>query len=1023
MKKTFRNALVGTLALTLLACAGTALTAVNASAEEADTGTVENTQATFSAPAFTMADGAAVRNVSTDKTKNGIRFTASMTSDAYLAAEGNADYDVKYGIAIIPKDYAETSGFGITAENLFGANAVYTSELTAKEAKEQNKRAMVVGESDELRAEGNAYVLKVAMVNILDSNLLREFIGTPYVAYKAKAETSYTYVLGNYYQDDVSNNTRSMTYVAQRAIEDGEDDDSDTLYTTYVQSVINAKKTAAYTVKRYFADGYGEYVYDEAYSETGEGAIGSEIGTEYTGSRYMGAYELNTEKSTKNPVVYANGKQVVKLYYDLKSDLEGSHIHGFGSELGTGGFYEKYVPANLTDGKTDTYFWSSSSPTKTSFITADLGQVQAVNTVTVTYGHETNNVYTSATVSYSTDGKTYTKLGSIGNDNQTQTLTFEQVSARYIRLACNDNDGQWVKIAEISASAIPTATAIEIDGSSRAKFAKGATTVDYSGLTYNLVYSDGSKTAADGSLVTITSEATLTPGKQTIGISYTDGDVTLEATQEIGVWYVIADSADWQLMNTYLDGYFMLESNLTLDGGNNDTIGVTPYVFNREFDITGAGQSPESITAEQFATLGEETVQNAVNYAKAGVPFTGKFDGQGYIVKGFKTSFSYDSTDTFLWGVGNYARTPFAYIGEGGYVGNFTLDAAVIESANDAAFIAGANFGTIENIVIAPNCTVFAQYGRASAVAAYNIGTIRNVVCHVTQDKNQTVTLTASLNNYGDSLIENCFIDNANHSDVLPRYTTENGLGWFYVEDCGMYFGNAAYKYGIGISSTELDINGAIKFYTAQTEPTTYGIYGYVWGAGIEYVFSTVEKNNGVYTLRLTDTAKSKLTVGTQYAFGFRLTDSATYYILIANITVTDCGATSVESGNLPNVYQGALENVIDGDASTYVWFGGASQLGSYLQLDLRKETTVSNIQFLMANDGSPDDRFQSVKIEYSTDGITWTEIGTYTDSEIYVVLETPVTARYLKASEATDHQITNWIIVREFAVNVATEA
>ena len=72
-----------------------------------------------------------------------------------------------------------------------------------------------------------------------------------------------------------------------------------------------------------------------------------------------------------------------------------------------------------------------------------------------------------------------------------------------------------------------------------------------------------------------------------------------------------------------------------------------------------------------------------------------------------------------------------------------------------------------------------------------------------------------------------------------------------------------------------------------------------------------------------------------------------------------------------------------------------------------------------MAKNNSVNDRFQSVKIEYSVNGETWTEVGTYTKISNYITLDTPVTARYVKASEATEHEATNWIIVREFGVNV----
>ncbi len=73
----------------------------------------------------------------------------------------------------------------------------------------------------------------------------------------------------------------------------------------------------------------------------------------------------------------------------------------------------------------------------------------------------------------------------------------------------------------------------------------------------------------------------------------------------------------------------------------------------------------------------------------------------------------------------------------------------------------------------------------------------------------------------------------------------------------------------------------------------------------------------------------------------------------------------------------------------------------------------MSELGLLMAKDDSPYDYFPEVEISYSTDGVNYTTVGTYDGKEISVLLETPISARYIRAT-ATQTSATG-IVIREF--------
>ena len=183
---------------------------------------------------FAMEDGAAIRK-STDK--QGIRFNAILSENAYeTLVEANAEF----GMLIVPKDYV-VEGYDLTVENVFGENAVYVPNVKAStlEQTDPTKKAIMQITNPTINLVNGAYKIYGSIVSVLDSNISRGFIGRAYV--KVNDE----YYLADYADGLVGNNTRSMAYVAKRAI-DNSDADSATLQTSYVDKVKN--ETYEYTV-------------------------------------------------------------------------------------------------------------------------------------------------------------------------------------------------------------------------------------------------------------------------------------------------------------------------------------------------------------------------------------------------------------------------------------------------------------------------------------------------------------------------------------------------------------------------------------------------------------------------------------------------------------------------------------------------------------------------------------------------------------------------------------------------------
>ncbi|MBR1867306.1 MAG: hypothetical protein IJ800_01855, partial [Clostridia bacterium] len=286
--------LILTLALAVAALVGVTATA---SADEEVT-PVEATELTT----FNMDHGASVRKVG----MNGLRFSAKMSSAEYLGlVEQYGAENLSFGILIFPYDYL--SEYDETSFT-WGADADEKTYIGDKEI--IDLRSPIMGD------DGDYMTIAGSIINIKDKNLNRSFNGRAYVRYVEEGVAKYVFA-------SLDENTRTMLYVAQKALkEDADltDDDKDAINSTYLsEEKINGLK-ATYNVEVYYEEStdknnVANYVLSDEDSFELTAQINAEISVEkrtFDDNTYV---YVENENEKLSDVVMADGSSVLKVYY------------------------------------------------------------------------------------------------------------------------------------------------------------------------------------------------------------------------------------------------------------------------------------------------------------------------------------------------------------------------------------------------------------------------------------------------------------------------------------------------------------------------------------------------------------------------------------------------------------------------------------------------------------------------------------------------------------------------------------
>lgn len=142
----------------------------------------------------------------------------------------------------------------------------------------------------------------------------------------------------------------------------------------------------------------------------------------------------------------------------------------------------------------------------------------------------------------------------------------------------------------------------------------------------------------------------------------------------------------------------------------------------------------------------------------------------------------------------------------------------------------------------------------------------------------------------------------------------------------------------------------------------------------------------------------------------------------------TDDSVKFTATSSFGSFYNGAIENIVDGNNNTHAWYGNYEAVNQYYQVNLSKPSTVYGVDILNGanSDGKGQDTFKSAKLQYTTDGTTWIDVpngATTTEyPETFAVngleLENVVAVRYICTAAGN-----KWPSMREFTVKLTKEA
>lgn len=305
----------------LIAGAGTTTLSANATSSK----TIAGVQDVSS---FQMVYGASVR--SGENVENGIRFSATISDEQYNALEKleeTSGVSVNYGVLIVPADlFNETN---LTEENIF-QNQQYCLEGCESGCSKTHLATVEYKKLANDSSTDGRMNLRGSLIKIQSDNINREFVGLAYIEYNTATTSEYefaNYALpvdenNNPIEEgtrELANTTRSMTYVAQRAIVKNEVDatTASTLTEDYITPLAN--NNYKYFVRHHLSA-------DTVVEETCYGKLNSAVTaqhiaktnpTDYSNYATYGA----GEGSNTSDIVYANGRTVLNYYYVARNTV------------------------------------------------------------------------------------------------------------------------------------------------------------------------------------------------------------------------------------------------------------------------------------------------------------------------------------------------------------------------------------------------------------------------------------------------------------------------------------------------------------------------------------------------------------------------------------------------------------------------------------------------------------------------------------------------------------------------------
>lgn len=124
---------------------------------------------------------------------------------------------------------------------------------------------------------------------------------------------------------------------------------------------------------------------------------------------------------------------------------------------------------------------------------------------------------------------------------------------------------------------------------------------------------------------------------------------------------------------------------------------------------------------------------------------------------------------------------------------------------------------------------------------------------------------------------------------------------------------------------------------------------------------------------------------------------------------------TGIVYEGFDSIYSGSVDNIFDGDESTYCWFGSVPSEDAYIRIDLEEVKEIHDIKILYGNANGATD-YMVGKVYVSRDAKNYNYVGLSDSANVLLDLrDNPVNARYIMIKNISTE---TWVSIKEVSYN-----
>lgn len=124
---------------------------------------------------------------------------------------------------------------------------------------------------------------------------------------------------------------------------------------------------------------------------------------------------------------------------------------------------------------------------------------------------------------------------------------------------------------------------------------------------------------------------------------------------------------------------------------------------------------------------------------------------------------------------------------------------------------------------------------------------------------------------------------------------------------------------------------------------------------------------------------------------------------------------TGIVYEGFDSIYSGSVDNIFDGDESTYCWFGSVPSEDAYIRIDLEEVKEINDIKILYGNANGATD-YMVGKVYVSRDAKNYNYVGLSDSASVLLDLrDNPVNARYIMIKNSSTE---TWVSIKEVSYN-----